>query len=66
MTHIIINKDQVWEHKEMHTKIIIIKWLGNSKWEVKGKLGNFKIRTPLIHENYELAQENNNDVKNKP
>ena len=52
-----INKGQIWKNKTSGNEIKILKTLGPNKWWVRGKLDDFKIRSNMIHDNYELIKE---------
>lgn len=39
-----------------NTEIVIVKELGNAKWLVKGKMGEFTIREHLIRSSYKKKE----------
>jgi len=56
-----INKGQVWKNKNSGNTITILKFLGKDKYWVKSSsdaVMDFKIRTNMIRDNYELIKDN--------
>jgi len=53
----IIKLEQTWFHKSSKNEIVILKNLGGDKWWVRGKMGEYKIRSNMIIDNYKLKKE---------
>jgi hypothetical protein len=46
----------VFVHTNLKTEIVVIKDLGNSRWMVKGKMGEFTVREHLIRSSYKKKE----------
>jgi len=54
-----VSKGQVWKSKNSNNTITVLKFLGKDKWWVKSSsdaISEFKIRTNMIRDNYDLEE----------
>jgi hypothetical protein len=51
-----IKEGDIYINSNFNTEIVVIKELGNSKWLVKGKMGDFTIRENLIRSSYKKKE----------
>jgi hypothetical protein len=51
-----IRVGDMYVNESLHTEILVVKELGNARWLVRGKMGEFTIREHLIRSSYKKKE----------